>query len=371
MIVGGGPAGCATALALHRRGFENLTVLEAGAYDAVRIGESVPPDIRLLFAELGILDSFIAEAHQPCLGSSSSWGHDEMGFNDFVVNPHGHGWHLDRLRFERFLAAEVRNRGISLLTKSRIMELGYPANGPVELTSLNAAGESVTLNVDFVVDASGRQSTLATRFGAHKRVLDRLVGVTAFFEGCDQWQQGGLTLLEAVEYGWWYAAKLPGEKVAVMVATDPELVKSLRLNTITEWLSRLSETRHVAAALGQVEYHPSRLILVPALCHLLSPVVGNRWLAVGDAASTYDPISSQGIYKAFFDGIEAAQAIHGFFNDESAVLDRYQSSVHARFEDYLSNRNYFYGIERRWEASSFWARRRSRSVVGIPDSQSS
>ena len=33
-------------------------------------------------------------------------------------------------------------------------------------------------------------------------------------------------MLEAVPYGWWYAAKLPGGRLAVSVASDPEIISA-------------------------------------------------------------------------------------------------------------------------------------------------
>src|SRR6187549_1177938 len=100
-VVGGGPAGAATALALRRRGVADVLLVEAGDYRGVRFGESVPPDLRLPLDALGLWTSFVAQGHEPCLGSCSVWGSAQPGYNDFLFNPHGHGWHLDRARFDR------------------------------------------------------------------------------------------------------------------------------------------------------------------------------------------------------------------------------------------------------------------------------
>lgn len=67
--------------------------MESGAYESDRIGESIPPDTRRLFARLGLLEAFEREGHEPCHGSCSSWGEDVLGYNDFTVNPHGTGYH--------------------------------------------------------------------------------------------------------------------------------------------------------------------------------------------------------------------------------------------------------------------------------------
>jgi len=86
-----------------------------------------------------------------------------------------------------------------------------------------------------------------------------------------------------------------------------------------------------------------------------------KWLAVGDAASTYDPISSQGIYKALRNGLEAAKAIASYLHGDSQGLKEYESAITSQFDNYLTYRNYFYQMERRWLASPFWQQRQERT----------
>lgn len=43
VILGGGPAGCATALALKQNGISSILVVEAGIHENARVGESIPP----------------------------------------------------------------------------------------------------------------------------------------------------------------------------------------------------------------------------------------------------------------------------------------------------------------------------------------
>ena len=69
-----------------------------------------------MFRSLGIWDDFVAEGHAPCLGSRSAWGDNRLGYNDYLYNPHGQGWHLDRRRFDAFLLAQIDERGMGVLT---------------------------------------------------------------------------------------------------------------------------------------------------------------------------------------------------------------------------------------------------------------
>lgn len=367
VIIGGGPAGCATALALQQHGIADTLVIEAGRYDAIRIGESIPPDIGLFFAKVGIEDAFKAEAHEPCLGSCSAWGSSRLGFNDFIVNPHGHGWHLDRQRFEIFLAREVESRGARILKGTRFEKLDVNEAGDFVLSVTDAHGRRSAIQARFVVDASGARAVFSRRLGAKRRFLDQLVGVAGFITLSDDKPFSQLTMLEAVDYGWWYAAKLPGGRVAVVVASDPKLIKQRKLNQFDEWKQHLSQTIHLSSEFRNLALCPEKLIVVPVASDLLDPIAGQNWLAAGDAASSFDPISSQGIYKAFSNGIDAADAIARHFAGDHEGLRLYGETVRSQFSDYVRNRNYFYSTECRWEDSEFWSRRQARTKLNHLD----
>jgi flavin-dependent dehydrogenase len=356
-VLGGGPAGCAAALALRRHRVPRVLVVEASRYDAVRIGESIPPDAALLLGELGLLDRFLAEGHEPCLGSCSSWGADELGYNDFLFNPHGHGWHLDRRRFDAFLARAAAAAGAEVRTATAFEGCAPMSRGGFRLR-LRAGGKGMEARARFVVDATGPGARFARRQGARRRVHDRLVCVAGFFELAPASRFSRLTFLEAVDEGWWYAARLPGARLAVALASDPEIVKAVGANREEGWLERLRSTRHLAAELAGAGFVAGSLAVSVASSSRLDRAAGEDWVAVGDAAATYDPISSQGVHKALADALRAAPAVAARLSGEGAGLGDYEAAVAARFDAYLANRDYFYSIERRWPAAAFWRRRR-------------
>ena len=363
VVLGGGPAGCATALSLARRGIAGILVVESSCYEGSRIGETIPPDTRLVLDQLGVWDDFVSEPHEPCLGSCSSWGDDKLGYNDFLFNPFGNGWHLDRRRFDSFLAKKTGECGAEVRTGTKFVQAQRMGAEGFRLRLAGAGGQTETVSARFVVDAMGMHSGFARQMGAKKLFLDRLICVAAFFELAAASSFSQLTMLEAVEYGWWYAAKLPNRRLAVALASDPELIRRAGLNQKDAWLSRLKQTKHVSSEVADCPFIENSLRVCNAPSLLLDRVAGNGWLAVGDAASTYDPISSQGIHKALSNGVHAAEIIAAFLAGDVETFSDYQSSVAGRFEDYLANRNYLYGMEQRWSASPFWSRRHQRTAL--------
>ena len=372
-IIGGGPGGCATALALKQQGISKILVVESGRYETLRIGESIPPDTRVLLGKLGILEDFLKENHETCFGSCSSWGSDTLGYNDFLRNPYSNGWHLDRRRFNAFLAQKAVEKGVKVHcgTKARHCDRTHPEGFQLQLVGEDKQARTVTAS--FLVDATGARASFARSLGARKLFLDRLICAIAFFDLPPSSHFSKLTLLEAVKYGWWYVAKLPNNKLATVVASEPSIIKETGLHRMENWLGYLKETKHVSRELADcsainnlsVSSTPQpkvpKIMVCAATSFRLDRTTGNGWLAVGDAASAFDPISSQGIYKALWDALKAGKAIASYLHGDSGGLEEYESLIASRFDNYLNQRNYFYQMERRWPASPFWQRRQERT----------
>ncbi|TCP65733.1 FAD-dependent monooxygenase [Sphingomonas sp. PP-CE-1G-424] len=356
-VVGGGPAGCATALALLRHGVERVCIVEPEPIDDTpRPGESVPPDCRLLLEALGAWEVFAADGHDPCLGSCAAWGSAELGYNDFVFDPRGHGWHLDRARFDRSLRDLARSHGAVLLS-GRVSAIEHRADAPAVMTVARKARPPSRLSARYLVDASGARGAVARRLGAERLPLDQLTCFYAFFDAADARSTSQLTMAEAAPDGWWYAAAVPGDGLAVAFATDPDIARDLRLDDRDRWFAQLENTTHIARRLFGCRFRPDSLMVRAAAVARLDRASGRRWLAVGDAAASYDPMSSQGLYKALSDALRAGDALARAQSDDQDIAPAYAEATRAEFDDHLRSRAYFYALEQRWADAPFWRRR--------------
>jgi flavin-dependent dehydrogenase len=359
-IVGGGPAGCATALALQREGLAKTCLICPEAESRVHLGESLPPDSRRVFQDLRVWEEFLQDGHSRCLGTCSAWGSSELGFNDFLLNRDGFGWHLERARFDAFLLANVKSRGIRVL-ESQVVACTTRPEGGIRLRLQGHAGASSTLDAHMVVDATGQRSTIARQVGARRGFLDRLTFVYGFLDATDSSSSLQMTMLEATDAGWWYLAPLPGQRIAVAFATDPTLVRDQALHAQDRWMAALLRTRHVASRLEGCRFLRGGLTIRVACSGLLAPVAGPSWLAVGDAAASYDPLCAQGIQRALESGLKAAKSIAKSLGAGGSTTSEYAEAVVAGFNEYRVNRNNMYKLETRWPDSPFWRRRRDRT----------
>lgn len=355
-IIGAGPAGAATALALSRLDTGRVVLLEQRmASDRPPIGESIPPQSRLLLERLGVWRAFLADAHDDCLGTCSSWGSSTLGYNDFLFDPHGTGWHLDRARFNACLVEQAVAKGTDLHVRARVHRVHRTPDASFTLYTGADNGE---LHARFVVDATGQAATIGRALGARRCLLHRLTCAAAFLSPPAERGLGRLAMLEAVDYGWWYAARLPGGRIAALVATDPTTLQQESLHTGHGWISHLQQTRHLARALDHTTLD-GHIHVRAAPSTVLEPCAGDGWAAVGDAACAFDPLLAQGIYKALTDGLDAAPAITQWLHGKPDGLTNYSSAMTARFNEYRINRRRFYQLEQRWPHTPFWQEQRS------------
>src|SRR5215510_16571286 len=99
VIVGGGPAGAASALALARRGLSPI-VLEAHSATQIKVGECLPPTINPLLDHFGLTERLRRRGNLPSYGNRFIWGSNSIAERDFIFGTTGAGWRLDRSTFE-------------------------------------------------------------------------------------------------------------------------------------------------------------------------------------------------------------------------------------------------------------------------------
>lgn len=357
VILGGGPAGAATALSLKKHNPSlSLAIIESSAYDSLRIGETLSPIAQPLLQQLEVWDSFLKEEHVAAYGTCSTWGSDELIGNEFIYQTHNRGWHLDRRRFDAMLAHEAARRGVVLHMNSTLQDSRQLGSDGWLLT-VGSAEKRILMEAAFVVDATGRRAVFASQRGVEKVLIDRLLGVFMFFSaGALSPMTDRDTLIEAWEEGWWYSALLPCGGIVAGCMTDADVVKKYNLKSKAGWFECVSRTRHTGARLKDAVPRDEPTVYT-AGSQRLENVTGARWLAAGDAATTFDPLSSQGIFKAMQSGILASYAICDFFKGMLSGLEKYEALIRQEFDGYLATRADYYGQERRWQASPFWQRR--------------
>ncbi len=380
LVVGAGPAGSTAALNLAP--LRRVALVEARAEIPRRIGESLLPAARRLLGDMGLLDSFQAEAHYRYYGNRSSWGSSQWSETDFLRDPDGHGWHLDRSRFEAWLRRTAVQHGSVLFAPARLEAIERGGDSWKVLLATETG--AVSIAADIVIDATGRGAHVARRLGAARRTRDRLVcgwvcqEVTCEEVTCEQVSEtsenggrgAGFTHIQATEAGWWYTAPIPGNRRMLAFHTDSDLPTARLAAQPSALLANAPATGEFAEILGRMASFSLKYAktsaetnaehgVTRASSSVLQPCAGPAWFAAGDAAMTFDPLSGQGLLNALFTGLAAAEAADRQLQGWDGALTGYVQTLAGIEETYRRHLSTWYQAEARWPNAPFWERRHS------------
>ena len=356
-VIGGGPAGTALALTLRLYYGLSVAVVEQSGYEDIRIGENVSGSLLPFLDYLQVKETFLGDNHLPVYTHLAAWGSSSLTERYSLFTSQGEGFMLDRGLFDSMLAEAVFNQGGKLYLKTKYLKSEQLDSDAWLLQLHHYSGEEFSIEARYFVDATGRQARVARKLGAKSLVYDRLIGVCSYFECLEQQSNRQEVLVESVPEGWWYSAPLPNERLVVALITDTDILQEEKANQYKGWSKLLLQTRYtIQRVWGGTAVAP--LTVKVAHSHILTPAVGDRWMAVGDAAAAFDPLSSLGIGHAIASGCSGAVAIADNLNGKDQLLQEYYSQLKINFENYLQMRHSNYQIEQRWNTAPFWQRRR-------------
>lgn len=355
-IAGAGPAGAAAAIILARLG-HSVALANLRMPNRFAIGEALAPRSLSLLDELGVRAQFEAEPHRASYGSVSAWGSSELQMTDHIHQVAGNGYQLAREKFDAMLVRAAAEAGAKVFDNARLSHVGILDGG--HRVHMRGGLAEWEMSCQWLVDASGRSGTLATSLGTERQHLDKLIAVSMLMKTAEATDQDGRTWVEAVEEGWWYSALLPSGVRLVAFLFDADITDRSRLLTTNGLLERLQRTEHLSKLATEHHYEPCmRPQGADACTSRLTRFTGERWVAVGDAAISFDPLSSMGISNAIHLGICAAHAIHAAVHGEQHALSSYEDHVGKIFAAYVPSRRTTYTMEGRWPNAPFWLRRR-------------
>jgi flavin-dependent dehydrogenase len=355
-VVGGGPAGLASAIALVREGL-TVVLIERTDYDTFRVGEHLPPSAKPLMSSLGIAELLEDRSHASCPGIRSIWGAAEPADKDYIFNPFGQGWNLNRPAFDRSMSLHAAGLGAEILTRTRLIEL-QRISGRWTL-ALARDREPLQISTDVVIDATGRSAAVAKRLGAKPIVHDDLIGLVQRARGASP--SDHRLFIEALESGWWYSAGLSDGGIVATFLTDGDLVETSTSGRRSAWRTRLAASSLTASRMAALDAADDVQVRT-ARTQRLDVVDGEAWLAVGDAAMSFDPLSSEGMSKGLEWGRKAARTAAALCRGDRSAQRGYRDELEQTFSAYLRTRERYYGMERRWPQAPFWQRRQAAGV---------
>jgi len=354
LIIGGGIAGCIAAISLVDS--FKVTLIDKLPEPKEKIGESLAPAAGRILRELNLLDELETKegiVYLKNLGMQSYWGSDRVNIVDHMRNPDGFVKSLDRKAFESFLRKSVEERGINCMWGNKLYNSSYETAWKVKAKSNGTNSGSIDISATYVIDASGRQSHFARSLGIKREVEDKLI---ACWMSLPNTKENTMSIISSSENGWWYSAVVPNNRRVIAFHTDSDLIAKNELKDTESLLKLAQQNREISelidADVDSIQFHGT----VAANSTRLEQVAGSGWAAIGDAATSFDPLSSQGMFNAMATAMQLSALIKKV--QFTGVLEKvYSKQMDRIWQHYRRHKRTFYGAEARWRNSEFWKRR--------------
>lgn len=357
LIIGAGPGGTSTALSLLNYSNCSVTLIEQSNFNQTRVGEHVSASIFDLIRYLKIdKTDFEEESFIPAHASKTYWGSEHPSTTNSIFTTEESTYQLDREKFDLKLVELACERGATIFPRSKCTQYKQLEDKSWQVTVNHQTQGQFTIHANYLVDASGRTGNVCRQVGAPSKKYDTLMGVGLFLE-CEKNATRLEQTLETTELGWWYTAYLPGNKAVATFFTDADLISKHQLHRIEFWNRNLQSTRQIRKLLNNFRPTSKELWVRNAQTQICDATNLERFLAIGDAAVSFDPLSSMGIGFSMSSAFHAAKHIENELIQKKSTKAIFQQDITRTFDQYLQLRKRFYREEKRWSKSTFWKRR--------------
>ena len=299
LVIGGGPAGSTMSAFLTQKGWK-VTLLEKVHHPRFHIGESLLPLNMPIFDRLGVRHEIEAigmlkpgaefnyEGYKPAVYYFSK----AMDKNFPIA------YQVRRSEFDHALLRNSARLGTDVREGVRVTEIELNPGQPTRVHAEDESGAKLLWETKYLVDASGRDTLLASRFNMkHRNPEHNSSAIFGHFSGVERrpGQDAGNISVYWFEHGWYWLIPLKDGSTSIGAVCWPYYLKSrnkpvddflwdtIRLNPLLA--ERMKNARLMAPALatGNFSYQAERMY-------------GDGWLLIGDAYAFIDPVFSSGVF---------------------------------------------------------------------------
>ena len=333
IVIGGGPAGSTVTTQLAKQGHQVL-LLEKAQFPREHVGESLLPFCYELFEELGILDQLQQKfVRKPGVRFINAAGdcYTNWCFNHVIKDESYLSFHVVRSEFDNLLLENSRKHGVMVQEQTKVRRVNLQTHdGLVEVYVSGPKHESQVYKSRFLIDASGRQSVLATQQGWRKSHpgLQR-TALWTHWHGSHQHMEGLEEGLATIIYlggrkrGWMWVFPLAVDRVTIGVVLETDYLQMIRRELIDngskDWCLDLYQREIMASdfvkRLLKDAQITSPLKVEGDYSYYTEKKYGDNFALVGDASCFIDPIFSSGVYLSMKSSFVIAESLHNKLTD--------------------------------------------------------
>ncbi len=266
-----------------------------------------------IFERLGVFDQVMAIGRRK-LGADFP-APNERGYNVFrfarTLNPGtGYAVQIRREDLDHLLFRHAAACGAQTHEDTEVLGVDFEPDAAVARLR-GADGTESQLRVDYVVDASGRNTLLGTALRLkRKHQLHQSAALFAHFSGVQRrpGEDAGNISIYRFPAGWVWMIPLPGDCMSIGAVCYPEYLRERR-GSNEEFL--LQTLRRIPGARDRIQGATivGNLHATGNYSYMCSQMSGHRWIMVGDAFAFLDPIFSSGVYLAMNSAERAAEVV--------------------------------------------------------------
>ncbi|KAG9217912.1 hypothetical protein CCMSSC00406_0005282 [Pleurotus cornucopiae] len=324
LVIGGGPGGSYSAAVLAREGLD-VVLLEADKFPRYHVGESQLASLRHFLRFIDLEKEFEEFGFQRKDGAGFKLNrHKREGYTDFVSqDPNNFSWNTVRSQADELMLRHASKCGAKVFEETKVTELEFEGSEqsgrPVAALWKQKSGATGRITFSYLVDASGRNGIMSTRYLKNRQFNSLLKNVACwgYWEGTGKYLPGtsreNSPLFEALadESGWAWFIPLHDGTTSVGIVMNQDISNEKKAKAkesgedtslVAHYLSELKRAPNVLALIGDgVHIKKSDAPLISAASdysYSATSYAGPHYRIVGDAGAFIDPYFSSGVHLA-------------------------------------------------------------------------
>jgi len=302
IVVGGGPAGSATALLLARAGASVLLLDRARFPRHKACSEYLSPATTPILERLGagVLAAIERAAHAKLYGMKVV-APSGVAMSGRFASDHGHApprpysFAVSRATFDMILLRAAERAGAVIREAVAVEDLVWEDGAVTGVASRSGDGRRETCNARVVVGADGLHSVVARRLGLLHTSPPRRIAFTAHVAGVAGVE--GMGELHVSHRGYVGLGPIGEDVTTVALVVPLAAVRGRTQDFRRGFFAELERYPRLAGRFDRRRLVRDVLATGPFAQWARRPVVDGA-LLVGDAADFFDPFTGQGIYAA-------------------------------------------------------------------------